>query len=461
MIEYLYKDILLKSDLAKRLYEDTKDIKIFDFHCHLDPKEIYDNKVFHNLSELWLDSDHYKWRLMRVNGDSENQVTGSTKGVDKFYRFCAALDEAIGSPVYIWAQMELKKYFNIDTPLCIEYAYDIYRKTEEMMKDGSYSARHLIEMSNVDTIITTDDPTSDLKYHKLLSKENLSFKVIPCIRMDNLINIDRDDYFDYISNLSKIVGFKIDSYQKLIDAIEDRIKFFKELGALSMDISFKDIPYDALGDPNKSFNDIKDGYLSEDNIECFKYHFLKDIAKLLNKYNMVMQMHVGVLRNQDTKEFIKHGRDIGRDSMGDPISVEDLNILLDDIEKDDTLPKLIVYPLNPTNYYSVMGSLLNYSKDIRGKLQLGAAWWFNDHEDSIRSVLDVYKNESLLGVFNGMLTDSRSFTSYARHDYFRRILCSYIADIVLKGEYPYNYSQLLKIVRNISYYNSKEYFEAK
>ena len=458
MKDFLKKDILLTNNLAKKLYKEVKDLPIFDFHCHLDPKEIYEDRVFNNISDLWLEFDHYKWRLMRTNGTSENVIKFEIDEETKLKEFFKALDEAVGNPVYIWAMMELRKYFNIYTaPKAINYKY-IYSETFKKMSSNTYTARNLIKMRNVDTLITTDDPTSDLKYHKLLKEENLSFKVLPCIRMDNLLNIDNENYFDYLKKVEELVGYEIDSYEKLIDATNDRIKYFKENGCVSMDISFKDIPYDALKDPSKSFSEIKDGDINEDNVECFKYHFLKDIAKLLKENKMVMQLHVGVLRNQDTKEFIKHGRDIGRDSIGDPISVEDLNILLNDIEMSSGLPKTIIYPLNPTNYYSVMSSLLDYSKEIKGKLQLGAAWWFNDHEDSIRSVLDVYKNESLLGVFNGMLTDSRSFTSYARHDYFRRILCSYISEIVLKGEYPYDYNILVEIVKNISYYNSKKYF---
>ena len=459
MNKFINNNLLLKNELAVKLYDEIKDMPIFDFHCHLDPKEIYENKVFHNICELWLESDHYKWRLMRVLGFNEDEIGGNISPKEKFHNFIKTLELSIGSPVYIWAMMELKQYFNISLPLTLNNADKIYDMTEKLMSDNSYSARNLIKMSNVDTIITTDDPISNLEYHKLLRDENLGFKVLPCIRMDNLLNIDGDGYFMYLEKLSEVVGFRVDSYHTLLKAIENRVEYFKSEGALSMDISFKDIPYDSLNNPNDSFKDIKDGYISEDNVECFKFYLLKDIARILKESDMVMQLHIGVLRNQDTKEYIKHGRDIGRDSMGDPISVEDLNILLDRIERESGLPKMIIYPLNPTNYYSVMGSLLDYSKDERGKMQLGAAWWFNDHEDSIRSILDVYKNESVLGVFNGMLTDSRSYTSYARHDYFRRILCSYVSEIVLRGEYPNNFETLVKILKDISFNNSKNYFK--
>jgi glucuronate isomerase len=259
------------------------------------------------------------------------------------------------------------------------------------MSDGHVSARNLVKQSNVEVIITTDDPLSDLKYHELLEKENLSFKVIPCFRMDNLYNIESDGFKDYIARLSKMTGKTIETFENLIEAIKVRIDYFIKHSMVSTDISFKDIPFDAsdVSNPTKSLELVFKGEeLTEDDIETYHYMFLKEISKILKEKNIVMQWHVGVLRNQDSKEFVKHGRDIGRDSMGDPISVEDLNIILDDIEIEAGLPKITVYPLNPTNYYSVISSLLDYSKEVRGKLQLGAAWWFNDHENGIRAVLN-------------------------------------------------------------------------
>ena len=461
MNAFLNDDILLTSDTAKDLYNVIKDDPIFDFHCHLEPKEIYEDKKFYNLTELWLDADHYKWRLMRISGTDESLITAKENPEERFYKFAESMEDAVGSPVYLWAQIELKKYFGITTPICRKSAKEIFERTQNMMSDGHISARNLIKQSNVEVIITTDDPLSDLKYHELLEKENLSFKVIPCFRMDNLYNIESDGFKDYIVRLSKMTGKTIETFENLIEAIKVRIDYFIKHSMVSTDISFKDIPFDAsdVSNPTKSLELVFKGEeLTEDDIETYHYMFLKEISKILKEKNIVMQWHVGVLRNQDSKEFVKHGRDIGRDSMGDPISVEDLNIILDDIEIEAGLPKITVYPLNPTNYYSVISSLLDYSKEVRGKLQLGAAWWFNDHENGIRAVLNAISDSGLLGVWNGMLTDSRSFTSYARHDYFRRILSSFIAEKIEKGEFPYDKENIERILHNISYRNAEMYF---
>lgn len=462
MAQFMSDKIFLTSETAERLYMKIRDLPIFDYHCHLNPQEIYENRKFENLGELWLEADHYKWRVMRNFGIDENLITGDADYKDKFFAFSKALPSFIGNPVYHWAHLELKKYFGITAPLSDKTAEEIWNKTFDMMKDGRFSARELIVSSNVDTVVTTDDPTSDLKFHKLLRKEEKRFKVLPCFRPDKAINIVANDFADYIRQLSCASGVEIKDVSTLQKALDKRLDFFLENGCTAADISFEnfpDVPFDEEAAAMCLKDRLSGNAVSESNAECYKKVVIVSLMQLFKKKNIVLQIHTGVIRNQNTLRFKKLGADTGIDSIGNTLDIAAGGNLFDLVEQNGGLPKTIVYTLNPNSYYPLATMIGDFAGESKGKMQLGAAWWFMDHRDGIKEQLKVFANTSGLGLFNGMLTDSRSFVSYARHDYFRRILCSLLAEWADAGEYPVE--DLEELLKNIAYYNAKNFFGGK
>jgi len=452
---------LLKSDMAKEYYEDIKDMPILDYHCHLSPKEIYENKTHYNLTELWLEADHYKWRTMRNAGIDEYYITGSADPKDKFFKFASIMPDFIGNPVYHWAHLELKQYFGITTPLSSATAPQIWEETLEIMRNGHFNARELIEGSNVKVVVTTDDPADDLNYHELLLSEDLSFKVLPCFRVDRIINIQAKDFKDYIFKLGRAAGVNIHNLPALINAIKIRLDYFMSLGCVATDVSFADFPksrgsYEAA---NMAFMKVINGEeIDSQSKDDYIFIMLCEIARLCRANDIVMQLHTGVLRNQNSLRYAQIGPDTGIDSLSNALDIAAGGRLFDYIEKSSGLPKTIVYTLNPNSYYPLATMIGDFAGETRGKMQLGAAWWFMDHRDGIEEQLKIYANTSGLGLFNGMLTDSRSFTSYARHDYFRRILCNVIAEWVQHDEYPEDYDEILRLLKNICYYNADKFF---
>ena len=457
-------NFMLKTDAARELYAKVKDLPIFDYHCHLSPKEIYEDRVFNNITELWLEADHYKWRIMRIAGIDEEYITGNKSDYEKFYAFCKVFPNFIGNPVYHWAHMELKKYFNIDLTICEEHAKEIWDITSKALSTGKITARKLIEESNVDTVITTDDPIDNLEYHKKLRDEKIPFKVFPCFRADGIININIDEFVGYITKLEQAVGFCVEDIDNLITAINARMNYFVHNGCVAVDCSIRDFP--KFINPSKlnaniAFQKKLEGYtLTEDDKNNYKFFILKEIARMCHKKDLVMQIHAGVIRNQNAKRYRSIGADSGGDCVGNPVDTDSLGRLLDRIEHKGHIPKMIVYTLNHNDYNRVATMLGCFAYGTPGRLQLGAAWWFNDHREGIVEQVKVTANTLGLGYFNGMLTDSRSFLSFPRHDYFRRILCSIIGDFVTMGEYKLD-DNLIKIMQNICYYNAKNNFSIK
>ncbi|MCR4789527.1 MAG: glucuronate isomerase [Treponemataceae bacterium] len=468
MKDFMDNDFLLTNRSGKHLYSQVKDLPIFDYHCHLDPKEIYENRAFYNLTELWLEADHYKWRVMRNFGINEAYITGKAEPYEKFLAFAKALPSFAGNPVYHWAHLELKKYFGINEPLNEKTALSIWNKTEKQMSDGSFCARNLIVQSKVDTIFTTDDPISDLKYHALLKKEEKSFHVCPSFRPDRAINIEKSDFVDYMTLLSKASNVEITDFASLVQALQSRLNFFEKNFCAITDMSFTDFPK-ANGDEAIADSALKDRLagkeISLSQMNEFKYCIIKRLALMFSEKNIAMQIHTGVLRNQNSKRFNLLGPDCGIDSVGNAADIEAAGLLFDDIEKSGKnglagLPKTILYTLNPNSYYTMATMLGDFADEVSGRMQLGAAWWFMDHRDGIIEQLKIFANTNGLGLFNGMLTDSRSFVSYARHDYFRRVLCSLIGEWIENGEYPDDENTLL-LVKNICFYNAKRNFGSK
>jgi len=457
-------DFLLTNETARKLYSRVKGLPIFDYHCHLNPAEILNDRAFYNLTELWLECDHYKWRVMRNAGVDEKFITGNASPYEKFYAFASVLPEFIGNPVYHWAHLELKKYFGIVKPLCADTALEIWEETLERMSGGSFSARKLIEISDVDTVITTDDPLDDLDNHKKLRAEKSNFKVLPCFRPDPVINIEKDGFADYIRALSGKTSVDICDTDALMAAVGDRLDYFVENGAVAADCSFGD--FEGLNGVKTLADSALKKRISGENLTDeergeYKFCILKNLARAFAQRGMVMQIHTGVVRNRNSMRYSALGADCGIDSVGNAVDIEAAGRLFDAVEKEGGMPRTIVYTLNPSAYYPLATMLGNFAGQTRGKTQLGAAWWFMDHRDGIREQLKIFAATSGLGYFNGMLTDSRSFVSYARHDYFRRVLCSVLGEWAEAGEYPSDTDTLATLAENICYYNAKNYFTLK
>ncbi len=463
MKNFFDENVFLGNECAKTLYNEVKDLPIFDYHCHLSPKEIAEDRKFYNLGELWLEGDHYKWRLMRANGADESLVTGNAPYREKFKAFAEAAENAVGNAVYHWIHLELKKYFGITTPLNSETADEIWDITEKMMKDGSYSAKNLILNSNVEAVFTTDDPIDSLEYHKAIKDSGFSVRVSPSFRPDMAVcGILKPDFTKYIEKAGALVGKSITSIDDMEEFLSDRIKFFADNGCKVSDISLTTLP-STLGTKKNADTALKTA-LSQGNVtdkmaSDYTSYLLVYIAKEYAKNDIAQQLHMSALRNNNTNLFKKAGVDCGNDSVAKIADVDALHALLDAMAVNNGLPKTIVYTLNNANYYELATMIGNFWGENGGNLQLGAAWWFCDHLDGINEQLRTCSATGLLGRFNGMLTDSRSFTSYARHDYFRRILCTYIGGLVENGEFELGVAK--KTVKNVSLENARKFFSIK
>lgn len=446
---------MLKNKTAEKLYSEyAKDLPIIDYHCHISPKMIAEDYKFKNAYDLFLGGDHYKWRQMRSNGIDENLITGDGDEFEKWVEFATTLKRCIGNPLYHWTSLELKRYFDIDTPLTEKTAKEIWDKCNELLKRDDFSAQNLIKKSNVEIICTTDDPADDLKYHIDIKNQGFSTKVLPTFRPDKIVNIEKDDFMEYALTNG------LDTYEKVVEWIKDRIEFFNENGCRLSDHALEGVPY-GFGDAKAAFNKKKKGEkLSEEEINAYKTAILSECAKHYTRLGWAMQIHIGAIRNNNTKMYERLGVDTGFDSIGDLCIAKDLSMLLDSFAKNDTLPKTILYVLNPKDNYVIGTMLGNFQTGPkRGKIQFGSGWWFNDNRDGMEEQMKALANLGCLGNFVGMLTDSRSFVSYPRHEYFRRILCNLIGTWVEEGEYPEDYEALKEIVEGICYYNAKEYFE--
>ena len=448
------ESFMLENKTSEKLYNEyAKNMPIIDYHCHLDPEMIASDHKFKNAYELFLGGDHYKWRQMRSFGIDEEYITGNADEYEKWLGFARLMPYLIGNPLYHWTALELKRYFDIDKPLCEKTAKEIWDACNDKLKGDDFSAKNLILKSNVEVICTTDDPADDLKYHKKLCADGFKTKVLPTFRPDKAINIEKPEYADYIKNNG------IESYSGLINWLKDKIDYFDKNGCRLSDHSLEIVPY-CEGDASAVFEKKMSGeVLTENEAEIYKTAVLAACAREYSQLGWAMQLHIGAMRNNNSKMFKKLGADTGFDSINDLCVAEKLSRLLDYMNSADALPKTILYTLNPKDNY-VLGSMIGNFQNgpIRGKLQFGSGWWFNDNEDGMISQLKALGNLGILGKFIGMLTDSRSFVSYPRHEYFRRILCNLLGEWVESGKYPDDFNSLEMIVKGISYSNAKEYF---
>lgn len=464
MTEFLGKNFMLTSPTAEKLYHDyAAAMPIVDYHCHVSPKEIWEDKRFENITQVWLSGDHYKWRLMRANGVDEKYITGNAPDREKFQKFAELLPKAIGNPMYHWCHLELKNYFGYNGVLNSTTAEEVWQLTEQKLKESNMSVRGLITQSNVRFIGTTDDPIDTLEYHEKLAADD-SFKttVAPSFRPDKALNIDKPGWAEYIKSLSKAAGVSIDGIAQLEEALHYRIEHFAAHGCRASDHGLDRMVF-VKADRAELDEIIKKALAGEavtkSEANAVKTALLTFCADEYARLGWVMQIHYNCMRNPNTAMFEKLGTDTGFDCIGPNNDCTALAQLLDTLYAAGSLPKTVLYSLDGNDNAFLDSLIGSFQGSGAGKLQHGSAWWFNDTKDGMLSQLKNLAAGGLLGNFIGMLTDSRSFLSYARHEYFRRILCSLIGDWAESGEYPADLDTLGQIVQDISYNNAVKYFQ--
>ncbi|MBC8062816.1 MAG: glucuronate isomerase [Clostridiaceae bacterium] len=465
MKSFMNENFLLSNETAVELYHDyAKDMPIMDYHCHLNPKEIYDNKQFKNITEIWLYGDHYKWRAMRSNGVDEKFITGEGSDYEKFLALAKTVPMLLGNPLYHWVHLELQRFFDINEVLNEKTAPEIWEKVNKMLTGDGFRVKDLINKANVKEICTTDDPIDSLEYHqKIKEDKKFEVKVLPTFRPDKGVEISRGFFLPWLEKLVEVNGKAINNYKEFLEALEARVNYFHENGCRLSDHALDSVPYEeaTLEEVEVIFaKAIKKETLSLVETEKYRTFTLRFLSGLYSKLQWTMQLHMNAMRNNNTAMFNKLGADVGFDSINDSSIAYPLSRLLDAIETESTLPKTILYSLNALDN-DVIGTMLGnfQGSGVPGKIQFGSAWWFNDNKEGMITQMKSLANLGLLSRFVGMLTDSRSFLSYTRHEYFRRILCNLIGEWVENGEFPYDIELLGSMVRGICYNNAKEYFK--
>lgn len=462
MKKFMDEDFLLSTDTAKHLYHDfAKDLPIIDYHCHLSPQEIAEDVKFENITQVWLGGDHYKWRQMRSNGVEERFITGDASDREKFQKWAETLEMAVGNPLYHWSHLELQRYFDYHGALNGETAEEVWNLCNEKLK--GMSARQLILSSNVEMVGTTDDPVDDLKWHKMIAAdESFPVKVLPSWRPDKAVNIEKDDFAGYMMKLADASQMEISTFADVKAALTKRMEYFNEVGCVISDHGLQYVAYADTTDAEVEIifaKKMSGEALSAEEIGKYKMAILLHLGREYHRLNWVMQLHYGVKRDNNRRLFESLGPDAGIDSISTSAPMNELANFLNALEYTNQLPKTIIYSLNPIDNAAI-GTIIGcfQSSDAVGKIQHGSAWWFNDNKTGMMEQMTSLANLGLLGNFIGMLTDSRSFLSYTRHEYFRRIVCELIGTWVENGEYPADDKSLCKIIQGISYYNGKRYF---
>jgi glucuronate isomerase len=465
MKQFMDENFLLNNKTAETLYHKyAKDMPIIDFHCHLNPMEIAEDKKYRNITELWLGGDHYKWRAMRSNGIEEKYITGDAADKEKFQKWAETIPFCIGNPLYHWTHLELRRHFGIDKLLSQDTAEEIWEQCNAILASGKLTARDLIKRSNVRVICTTDDPADTLEYHKAIALDrSFDVKVLPAFRPDKAINIDKEGFAEYLAKLGKAAGINIKNLKNLKSALESRIQFFHDSGCRVSDHALEPVVYCETSEKEAAgiFEKTLNGHaLAEIEINKYKSHVLLFAGREYAKRNWVMQIHMGTIRNTNSRMLKLLGPDTGFDTIGDRTFADDLAKLLNYLDDTSELPRTILYCLNPRDN-EILGTVIGcfQGDGIPGKLQFGSGWWFNDQKDGMIRQITALANLGLLSRFVGMLTDSRSFMSYIRHEYFRRILCNLIGEWVENGETPGDIKLLGSMVKDICYKNAEKYFQ--
>lgn len=464
MKAFMDENFLLLTETAQKLYHDyVEGMPIIDYHCHINPREIYEDRRYGNITQIWLGADHYKWRLMRSNGVEEYYITGDAADREKFQKWAETLEMAIGNPLYHWSHLELKRYFGYDGCLNRETAEEVWTLCNEKLTQSDMTARNLIRNSGVTLLCTTDDPTDSLIWHKKLkSDDSFNVRVLPAWRPDKAMYIEKEDYLNYVNKLSKVSGVQIDSFEGFVEALRNRMDFFDSMGCCISDHGLSYVMYSPAGqeDVETIFAKRLSGEIPTAAEQAiFKTALLMALGKEYNRKKWVMQLHYGVSRDNSHRVFCLSGPDAGIDCISNYAPSSELVAFLNALDETDELPKTIIYSLNPADN-ALIGTIIGCFQNSSsvGKVQQGSAWWFNDHKSGMTEQMTSLANLGLLGNFVGMVTDSRSLLSYTRHEYFRRIMCGLIGEWVENGEYPRDYLSLEKIVKGIAYNNAVRYF---
>lgn len=460
---FIHDNFLLENKYAIELYHNyASKMPIIDYHCHLSPEDIANDRIFNNLSEVWIHGDHYKWRAMRTLGINEIYITGESTDDEKFKQWAKTVPYTMRNPLYHWTHLELKRYFGIDDLLNEKNADAIYEKTSNILNTQAYSCQNLLTKMNVEVVCTTEDPIDSLEHHQRLENGNFKTKMSTSFRPDKAILIENSDYNDYINKLEEVSAVTINSYDDLCTSLKKRIQYFDENGCKLSDHGLSQIYFENFTEYEvKSIFKKKREFQNITENEALKFQsaILQFLAETYHEFGWVQQFHLGALRNNNSRMLQELGPDTGWDSIGDYSQAESLSKFLNALDSKDKLTKTILYNLNPADN-EVLATMIGNFNDgrIKGKVQFGSGWWFLDQKDGIIKQLNALSNMGLISTFIGMLTDSRSFLSYPRHEYFRRVLCNLFGREIKKGELPNDMEWIGKIVSDISYNNAKEYF---
>lgn len=461
---YINNDFLLENEYAAELYHDfAAQMPIIDYHNHLPPKEVAEDHNFDNITQAWLYGDHYKWRAMRTLGIDEKYITGDASDKEKFIQWAKTVPYTIRNPLFHWTHLELKRYFDVKDTLNESNAETIYKKTSERLKMPAFSTNGLLKKQNVELICTTDDPVDDLRYHRAHKQNQDGVRMLPAFRPDKAILINSAHFSEYVEALARAADQTISNFNDLLEVLKTRIQYFHDNGCRLADHGLEKIDFT---DWKKTELEtifqkaLHNQRVSADEEKRYASAMLYHLGLLYHEYGWVQQYHLGAQRNNNTRLFKKLGPDTGFDSIGDYHQAVGLARFLDRLDRENKLTKTIVYNLNPADN-EIMASMIGNFNDgsVRGKVQFGSAWWFLDQKDGMEKQLNALSNMGLISCFIGMLTDSRSFLSFPRHEYFRRILCNLIGTDVAKGELPEDLPWLGKIVQDICYYNARNYFD--
>ena len=452
MKQFMDKDFLLSTDMAKTLYHDfAENVPILDYHCHINPQEIAEDRKFENITQVWLGGDHYKWRQMRSNGVEEKYITGDASDREKFQKWAETMPKLIGNPLYHWSHLELKKYFGYDGYLNGDTAEEVWNLCNAKLQDDSMTVRNIIKQSNVTLICTTDDPVDSLEWHKKLAEDTtFDVQVLPAWRPDKAMNVEKPTFAAYMAQLSKVSGIEVKDFASLKEALKNRMDFFTSMKCCVSDHALEYVMYaPATEDEVNAIiaKSLKGEAVSKEEELKYKTEFMLFVAKEYAKRNWVMQLHYGCKRDNN-----------GYDCINNYAPSAQMADFLNALSATNDIPKTIIYSLNPNDNASIGTIIGCFQEKFPGKIQQGSAWWFNDHKVGMTDQMVSLANLGCLGNFIGMLTDSRSFLSYTRHEYFRRVLCALVGGWVENGEYPADMKSLESIIKGISYNNAVQYF---
>lgn len=462
---FLTEDFLLHSDFARILYHDyAKNLPIIDYHNHLPPAELAGNRQFENISKIWLAGDHYKWRAMRTLGINEHFITGGASDLEKFQKWSATVPYTMRNPLYHWSHMEMRRYFGVDELLTAENATVVYQQTSEMLQHPDFRAQRLLERMNVEVVCSTDDPADNLEQHEKYHLTNGQVKLYPAFRPDKSFAIENSEtYRAYLQKLGSAAGFEITSFDKLVEALSKRVDFFHSRGCRLSDHGLENLVFsknEQLSSDSILTKALRGIPLTEEEIKHFKFKTLQKLCKMYHAKGWVQQFHLGALRNTNSRMLKTLGPDTGFDSIGDYDQATAMADFLNHLDSSDQLAKTVLYNLNPRDN-EVLATMIGNFNDgsVKGKIQFGSGWWYLDQKDGMEKQINTLSNMGLVSCFIGMLTDSRSFLSFPRHEYFRRILCNLFGKDVENGELPWDEKWLGQLITDICYQNAKNYFD--